>query len=314
MKSFRDIAHSGSVVTIGTFDGLHRGHRAVLECLKREADRRGLMPVVVTFDRHPLEIVAPDRAPGLIMPPDMRDDMLRSAGVHVLRIEFSEEVRYMKCRDWLQKLRDELRMEAVVIGYDNTFGSDGRSMTMQDYTGLGEQLLIDVVEAPEVQGCSSSTVRKALLSGDVEMANNVLGRPFCLCGKVVEGARIGRTIGVPTANLSLYMRQLLPAQGVYAATAMLRDGSRYKAVVNIGVNPTVSDRKEVRVEAHLLDLAGNLYGDDIEVEFITRIRDERKFASLQELKQTLQADISHRRELADKACMGDVQKASAAMP
>lgn len=314
MKSFHDIAPLGCVVTIGTFDGVHRGHRAVLECLKREADKRGRKPVVVTFDRHPLEVVAPDRAPGLIMPPDMRDDMLRRAGVTVLRIEFSEEVRDMKCRDWLQKLRDELRMEAVVIGYDNTFGSDGRNMTMQDYAELGEQLLIDVVEAPRVQGCSSSAVRKALLGGDVEMACHVLGRPFCLCGKVVEGSQIGRTIGVPTANLSLYERQLLPAQGVYAATATLRDDSRYKAVVNIGVNPTVSDRKELRVEVHLLDFSGNLYGDDIEVEFITRIRDERKFASLQELKQTLQADIAHRRELADKPCMEDVQKACAAMP
>lgn len=110
---------------------------------------------------------------------------------------------------------------------------------------------------------------------------------------------IGRTIGVPTANLSLNRCQLLPASGVYAATVTLNDGSRHKAVVNIGVNPTVSDRKELRVEAHLLDFTGNLYGDEIEVEFVCRMRDERKFSSLEELKHTLHSDIARRRDIAD---------------
>lgn len=299
MKSLHDMATPGCVVTIGTFDGVHRGHKAVIECLKSEAAKRGLRPLVVTFDRHPLELVAPDRAPGLIMPPDKRDELLRHEDVDVMRVAFTEEVRDMKCRDWLQKLRDELCMKAVVIGYDNTFGSDGRLMEMQDYIRLGEQLDVDVVNAPRVQGCSSSAVRKSLLHGEVEEANLVLGRPFGLCGHVVEGSRIGRTIGVPTANLSLNRCQLLPASGVYAATVTLGDGSRHKAVVNIGVNPTVSDRKELRVEAHLLDFKGNLYGDDIEVEFVCRMRDERKFSSLEELKHTLHSDIAHRRNIAD---------------
>lgn len=125
------------------------------------------------------------------MPPDKRDSLLRHEDVDVMRVAFTEEVRDMKCRDWLQKLRDELCMKAVVIGYDNTFGSDGRNMTMQDYIRLGEQLHIDVVEAPRVQGCSSSAVRKSLLHGEVEEANLVLGRPFGLCGHVVEGSRSG---------------------------------------------------------------------------------------------------------------------------
>lgn len=284
-------------MTIGTFDGVHLGHMAVLECLRREGARLGLRPVAVTFDRHPLELVAPERAPGLIIDPDRRDAMLRDAGVEVMRVPFTEQVRDMLCRDWLVRLRNELGMQALVIGYDNTFGSDGRSMSRHDYEQLGAELGMKVFTAPYVEGCSSSAVRKFLREGDVEQAAALLGRPYTLEGIVTQGSHIGRTIGVPTANLDLNRQLLVPAHGVYAATVTAEDGGSRDAVVNIGVNPTVSERKELRVEAHLLDFAGNLYDKRLRVSFLKRMRDERRFGSLDELKQVLHYDIEQRRKM-----------------
>lgn len=285
----------GSIVTIGTFDGVHRGHMAVLECLHREGARLGLCPVVVTFDRHPLELVAPERTPGLIMDIDRRDGMLRDTGARVMRVPFTGQVRDMRCRDWLTRLRGELGMQALVIGYDNTFGSDGRSMSHQDYVQLGSELGVMVFTAPYVEGCSSSAVRKALMTGDVEQAAALLGRPFSLEGIVTQGSHIGRTIGVPTANIAPDRHLLMPAHGVYAAVVITEDDVCWDAVVNIGVNPTVSDRNELRVEAHLLDFSGDLYDKRLKVSFLKRMREERHFGSLDELKQVLHSDIERRR-------------------
>lgn len=284
-----------SIVTVGTFDGVHLGHRAVLECLRSRGEALSLRPVAVTFDRHPLEVVAPSRAPGLITDIDRRDDMIRDYGAEVHRVAFTESVRDMKSADWLALLKDELGMKALVVGYDNTFGSDGRGMTCDDYRRLGDALGIEVTEAPYMEGCSSSAVRRALGAGDVAGAAAILGRPYMIEGKVTEGSRIGRTLGVPTANLAVDQRLMLPVRGVYAATAVTSDGGRYAAVVNIGVNPTVTDKKELKVEAHLLGYSGNLYGTRLALEFISRMRDERKFGSLAELKEALHADISARR-------------------
>ena len=149
--------------------------------------------------------------------------------------------------------------------------------------------------APHVEGCSSSEIRKALSEGDVQKAERILGRPFSLTGIVVEGSRIGRTIGVPTANLEVDPKMLVPAGGVYAATAMLADGSLKPAVVNIGVNPTVSDKRERRIEAHLLDFSGDIYGMGLTLDLEGRMRDERKFGSLDELRRALHGDIAARR-------------------
>lgn len=282
-------------MTIGTFDGVHRGHQAVLECLKRWGAELGLNPLVVTFDRHPLEVVAPGRTPGLIAPPDLRDALIRSAGVGVKRVAFTQTVRGKTSREWLEQLVPECGMEALVLGYDNSFGCDCRDMSSDDYKQLGEELGVAVHIAPHVEGCSSSEIRKALVAGDVARANRILGRPFSLTGIVVEGSHIGRTIDVPTANLGVDAKLLIPAGGVYAATATLADGTQKAAVVNIGVNPTVSDGKKRRIEAHLLDFSGDIYGMTLTLSIETRIRDEKKFGSLAELKSALHNDIAARR-------------------
>lgn len=204
---------AGKAVTVGTFDGVHRGHQAVLAELRRCAERHALEPMVVTFDRHPLETVCPARAPKLIMEPAERDRLLARHGVEVRRVAFTESVRGMSCREWMRSLRDDLRMRVLVLGHDNTFGSDGREMDEASYLSIGRDLGIEVVKAPVVGECSSSRVRRVLEAGDVKEAAHLLGRHFELKGTVAEGRRIGRTIGFPTANVQPAVRQIVPASG-----------------------------------------------------------------------------------------------------
>lgn len=281
----------GTVVTVGTFDGMHRGHAEVLHEVGRIAVCRGLRPLAVTFDRHPLETIAPDRAPALIMTADERDALIRREGVAVERVAFTDGVRHKTAAEWMRELVDRYSARVLVLGYDNKFGSDGHSMTFGDFRRTGAGLGIDVVMAPEVGGCSSTAVRNAVKSGDMAEACRILGRPFTVGGTVVSGRRLGRTIGVPTANLEVGPRQLMPASGVYSADVEV-GGLRYPAVVNVGDNPTVSDSGRIRIEAHLLDFDGDLYGREVKVEFGRRIRGEMKFDSLDALKNRIAEDIA----------------------
>lgn len=276
--------------TVGTFDGLHRGHHAVLDSLKEMASAKGLRPMVVTFDRHPLETIAPDRAPLLIMSPDERDALLGRHGVEVVRLTFDESLRSVGVREWMAWLRDSHDIKAIVLGYDNTFGCDGRDMSFDEYSRIGRELGLEVTVAPRVEGCSSSAVRKAVAAGDMMKARDILGTPFSITGRVRQGRRLGRTIGIPTANLSVSKRQLLPKNGVYAAE-VLYDAHKYSAIVNVGDNPTVSDAGRITIEAHLLNFDGDLYGKEIRIEFLRRIRGERKFPDLQSLQAQIREDL-----------------------
>lgn len=280
----------GSVVTVGTFDGVHQGHREVLSVLKLEASKLHLKPVVVTFDRHPLETIDPERTPKLIMNPDARDRLLQNEGVEVIRIPFTPDLRSMTVRKWMQTLKERYGAEAIVLGYDNKFGSDGRGMPFDEYKRIGEETGLKIILADAVDGCSSTAVRREVSKGDIAKANEILGRPFAIAGKVCKGRQLGRTIGFPTANVEVSDRQLLPLPGVYAAEVEA-DGKSYKALVNIGNNPTVSVSAPLSVEAHLMDYSGNLYGKTIKINFLRRIRDEKKFSGLSELRHQIQKDI-----------------------
>lgn len=284
----------GTAVTVGTFDGVHRGHQTVLCMLREESARLGLAPLVVTFDRHPLEIVAPERAPGLIMDPDSRDALIRGCGVEVERVAFTEDVRRMTAAEWMRRLVGEYGASMLLLGYDNTFGSDGMVMTSDDFRAEGQRIGLRVEVAPAVAGCSSSAVRKALAAGDTMLAASILGRPFSIRGVVGRGRQLGRTIGMPTANVEASPRQLVPAPGVYAARACVPLSGKtavYDAVVNVGTSPTVTDCGVMRIEAHLLGFSGDLYDREIRIEFGTKIRDERKFHSLDDLRAQIEADI-----------------------
>lgn len=284
----------GTAVTVGTFDGVHRGHQTVLRMLREESARLGLAPLVVTFDRHPLETVAPERAPGLIMDPDSRDALIRGCGVEVERVAFTEDVRRMTAAEWMRRLVGEYGASMLLLGYDNTFGSDGMVMTSDDFRAEGQRIGLRVEVASAVAGCSSSAVRKALAAGDTMLAASILGRPFSIRGVVGRGRQLGRTIGMPTANVEASPRQLVPAPGVYAARACVPLSGKtavYDAVVNVGTSPTVTDCGVMRIEAHLLGFSGDLYDRDIRIEFGTKIRDERKFHSLDDLRAQIEADI-----------------------
>lgn len=277
----------GTVVTVGSFDGVHRGHLMVVKTLKDFAASEGLRPVVITFDRHPLSVVAPERSPRLLMTPDERDRLLREEGVEVIRIPFTRELSQLTAGEWLERLRNEFGAEAFVTGYDNKFGCDGRNFTAADYVRLAEQHGMKTAVAPEVEGVCSTLIRKAVEAGDVTRAGELMGRPYSISGKVVEGRHLGRTIGFPTANLAVAPEILLPAPGVYAAKT-----NRGIAVVNIGNNPTVGEGNPVTVEAYLVDFSGDLYGEELRLDFRGRLRDEMKFTSLDLLRAQIAEDVS----------------------
>lgn len=275
----------GSVVTVGTFDGVHRGHLEVLRTLKEYAKKHCLRPLAVTFDRHPLEVVAPERAPRLLQSRADRDDLIRAAGVEVMEVAFTPDISSLTAGEWMEILRERYDASALISGYDNKFGRDGRTLTPADYRRLGEERGLVVETAPELPGVCSTYIRRALKNGDVRGAEEMLGRPYTLKGVVVNGRHLGRTLGFPTANLDIGGRMMLPKSGVYAARL---DGM--PAVVNIGDNPTVDNGNPVTVEAHVIDFDGDLYGKEVTLSFIDRIRDEQKFDSLEALREQIELD------------------------
>lgn len=282
-------------VTIGTFDGVHRGHRLVLDTLKREAGLRGLQPVAITFDRHPLELVAPHRAPGNLTGTERKAELIRREGVEPLILPFTEQLRGMRAYDWLDYIHRKYDVTLLVAGYDNTFGSDGIDMSIADYKAMGDSIGIEVITAPEEEGVSSSAVRKAFKSGDIVKAKTLLGHQPEIEGRVMSGFHIGHDIGFPTANLQVSSRSVLPATGVYAALAFIENNPEgYPTMVNIGYRPTFEgtgkESKHLTVEAHIIGKNEDLYGKSLRLEFIDRIRDERKFGSVAELRDQLKLD------------------------
>lgn len=278
------------IVTTGTFDGVHKGHRKVLDFMKERGAALGLSPAVVTFDRHPLEVISPERAPKLLMTPDDRDAALSSLGVEVVRLAFDESLRRLTAAQWLRRMH-RAGVEEVVVGYDNTFGCDGRSLRMEDYFRLGRDEGMAVEEAPLLPGVSSTLVRDALADGRVEDAARMLGRPYMLTGTVVHGRHLGHKLGFPTANVDCGSRLAIPAPSVYAADVVLPYGSLRKAVVNIGTRPTVDNGSDISVEAHIPGFSGDLYGKTVSLRFLRRLRDEHRFGSLDELQAAIRADI-----------------------
>ena len=277
-------------VTIGTFDGVHRGHRLVLDTLKKEASARGLQPVAITFDRHPLELVAPERAPGNLTSTERKAALIREEGVEALILPFNEQLRSMRAYEWLDYIHRKYDVVLLVAGYDNTFGSDGIDMSIADYRAMGEAIGIDVIAAPEEDGVSSSAVRKAVKAGDIGKAKALLGHLPEIEGKVLPGFHVGSKIGFPTANLQVAQRTAVPAPGVYAAMAYIDNmpaGS--PAMVNIGYRPTFN-REGLAIEAHIIGEEGDLYNRNVRLEFIDRLRDERKFGSVGELTEQLRKD------------------------
>lgn len=277
------------IAAVGTFDGVHLGHAFLLAKLKEAARERGLRPLAVTFDRHPLSVIAPEAAPKLLTAdPAVRDRLLRAHGIDVVTLPFTDSLRQMTGSEFAAMLRRDYGVGTLMLGFNNHLGSD-RS-TAPEAEGVE---IVRCDEYPHGQSVSSSAIRALIEEGDVETASKLLGHPFTIAGPVGHGKQLGRKLGFPTANVEPSPLQLLPPPGVYAATAL-----GHPAVVNIGHRPTVDAAgAPLTVEAHIADFSGNLYGQHLELNLLRRLRPEQRFDSLDDLRQAIASDIINSRQI-----------------
>lgn len=291
--------HRGCVATIGSFDGVHLGHQAVLKQLIQTAEAHQLPAVVIIFEPQPYEFFAGDAAPARLMRLREKVEALFSVGVQrVLCLRFNQALRSLTAQEFVQQLLvDRLGIKHLVVGDDFRFGCD-RQGDFALLCQLGQKYGFTVSDSCTltIDGArvSSTRIRQALQDSDFALAARLLGHPYTISGRVVYGQQLGRQLKVPTANVQL-QRYRSPLQGVFAITAQLPDGSVNPGVANIGVRPTVSGTVKPLLEVHLLDFSDSLYGAKIRVEFHRRLRDEKKFQSLDELRSQLQRDIEQAR-------------------
>lgn len=290
---------SGTVVTVGTFDGVHRGHQAVLAEIARRARETGRTSLLITFDPHPLEVVNPEAAPRLLTTPDEKRDVLAESPVERVEVlTFTRELSQLSAAEFVRDvLRARYAMAELVLGYDHGFGR-GRGGDVETVRRLGREqgFGVDVVDAVRDGGqpISSSLIRTAVAHGELERAARWLGRPYALAGVVERGAGRGRTIGIPTLNLAPAPRKLLPPDGVYAVRVSVGN-ARYGGMMNQGPRPTFGVTAR-GLEIHLFDFAGDLYGERVRVEWVRRLRDVRTFPSREALVAQLEHDRAAARE------------------
>ena len=311
MIVFRDPAEvpedfGRAAVAIGKFDGVHAGHRAVLERARRDAEALGARTVVVTFDRNPLSILRPDQCPENVVGLERKLELLAETGIDAtLVLTFDRELSQRDAEDFVRSiLVDALRVAAVLVGRDFRFGRGGAGdADLLRRLGAEHDFTVDVVEDVFLAGSdrrvSSTWVRELLAAGDVSLAAAVLGRRPSVRGEVVHGLKRGRELGFPTANLPSALDELVPADGIYAG--WLDDhttGERHPAAISVGTNPTFDDVPERQVEAHVIDRSGlDLYGHDVTVEFAHHLRGMTAFTGIEALKESIAADIVQARAL-----------------
>lgn len=284
----------GTVVTVGTFDGVHRGHRAVLREIETRARDRGLRSVLVTFDRHPLTVVRPEDAPPLLTTPDEKKEILAQSGLdHVAFLPFTRSLSLYEPEEFVELvLVDRFRVRELVIGYDHGFGygRTGGVDTLR-HSGRRHGFDVDVVGEVTLAGASvsSTRLREAVREGRMEEADRGLGRPYSVRGPVVHGMGRGRDLGFPTANLKAPEGpKLLPRSGIYAVRASLQSEIR-QGLVHLGPRPTFAGSPP-SLELYLLDFDRDIYGETVRVDFLTRIRDVLPFGSAEELVEQMQED------------------------
>lgn len=283
-----------TVLTVGTFDGVHRGHQAVLAEIARRAQASGGTSVLVTFDQHPLEVVNPQAAPPLLTLPEEKRQALAGSGIdEVAFVPFTAALQGMSPERFVRDvLVARFHLAELVIGHDHGFGR-GRTGDVETLRRIGREdgFAVDVVPAVLMDGrpISSTLIRRAVAGGDLDTAERALGRPYGVIGTVQPGAGRGRTIGVPTINLvPPSPRKLLPPDGVYACTVAWSGGT-HGAMANLGGRPTFGETGR-SLEAHLFGVQADLYGEGVTVEFRQRLRDVRRFASADELAAQLERD------------------------
>ena len=285
-----------SVATIGFFDGVHRGHRFLINNVVKEAASRGLQSTVVTFDRHPRQVLGSDFQPRLLSTNEEKMLLLSKTGVErCVMLPFSEQMAQMTACDFMKKiLRDRLGVQVLIIGYDNRFGHN-RSEGFDDYVRYGREMGIEVMSAQSFLlhgiNVSSSVIRSFLQEGEIEMAENCLGYPYFFTGKVVKGFRVGHELGFPTANIEQdNMLKMIPSPGVYAVKVRIEGTVELKhAMMNIGTRPTFNGTQQT-LEVHILNFNDDIYGKMISVAFVHKLRNERQFPSKEALSEQLVKD------------------------
>jgi riboflavin kinase/FMN adenylyltransferase len=290
-----------TILSIGVFDGFHLGHQRLIAELLRQAQKRNMLSGVVTFRHNPEKLLSHRNKLPFLMDIEERLSLLKQAGVAMtIPLSFTAELAQLSAHQFVMLLQKYLKMRGLVIGEDFALGKgrEGNTTTLQK---LGQEMKFDVTVVPplKINGVvvSSTTIRKALATGDMIKVQSLMGRPFKLSGKVVTGYGRGASLGFPTANIDVISEHALPPDGVYAGWAHL-NGKAYRAMTNIGKDPTFGLQKRA-VEAYLIDYHGDLYGSDLQLDIVARLRAEKKFANVEELKKQVTEDIREGKNILD---------------
>lgn len=303
MKVYRSLAEipelQKPVVAIGTFDGVHQGHMQIIGRLKKAAAEIDGETFIFTFHPHPRQVLFPHQTDlKLLTLTEEKLELLEKAGIdHVLVYPFTKEFSQLSAQDYIKQiLVDGIGTKKLIIGYDHKFGNnrEGNIETLRQVSG-SYGFTVEEIPAHEIDhvNVSSTRIRKALEAGDIQTANSFLGYDYFLSGQVVQGKQLGRQLGYPTANIAVAeSAKLIPGIGVYAVTTKVL-GQRFKGMMSVGLNPTTDTDNKLKIEVNIFNFDKDIYGQAITVEFVKRLRNEEKFASLDELKKQLAADKEH---------------------
>lgn len=294
IKNRQDIVGNQPLVaTIGFFDGVHSGHRFLIEQVKKEAKHKSLSSAVITFPVHPRKVLNSDYQPALLCGFDEKIQLLGSTGIdYAVVLDFTAEMSRLSAKEFLQVLRNDLNVDTLIIGYDHRFGHN-REEGFEEYKQHAKELGITVIQAKESnpqEHVSSSRIRRLLGTGEIKFASKLLSYNYTISGKIVEGFKVGRTIGFPTANIQVWEDyKVIPAFGVYAAYVHI-DGAKYCGMLYIGKRPTLHNGDNISVEVNVFDFDDNLYDKSLTVEFIDFIRGDEKFSTIGVLKASILQD------------------------
>jgi len=287
------------LLTIGVFDGVHLGHKYLISRLKEDARQQNLLSGVVTFRQHPQQVLSPRTKLPFLTDLTEKTDLLKNEGVEtIIVLSFTHELAQLRARQFLSLIKKYLRMRGLVIGPDFVLGRnrEGNADTLRI---IGRDMNFNVTVIPPImingEVVSSTAIRKALADGDMKKVHNLVGRPFSLHGRVIPGAGRGADLGFPTANLNVDPKQALPADGIYA-TRVYISSQAYQSMTNIGKRPTFSGSKRL-VEVYILDYQGNLYNHELKIDFVQRLRDEKRFDTVDELKRQVTEDVKQGRAI-----------------
>ncbi len=302
--NINDFKVKNPVLTVGTFDGVHLGHKKILNRLVREAEKINGEPVVLTLYPHPRKVLDPNfKDLFLLNTLDEKAQLLENAGIkHLIIYPFTKEFASLSSCDFIEKfLYKRLNVKKLIVGYDHRFGKD-RQGNIDILRNCADPFNIDVIKVDAFmlnnETVSSTKIRNALFEGNIEKANIYLDYEYFLTGEVISGNKIGRTLGFPTANIDVHHEKLIPKSGVYAVKVII-EKNEYKGMINIGTRPTVSLSSDSTVEAHVFDFQGNLYSKKIQIIFKKYIREERKFVDKEALKLQLLKDKKFAKNILD---------------